>query len=75
MIAFNFNIVFSAEPLLQNDEYNSSLATIRVLPAEESLIQTEMDVSSDWFDMSGRKVKYWAQREFPLATGLLVSGL
>lgn len=68
MIAFNFNIVFSSEPLLEDDDYNPALATINVELVDESIQHTALQVCSDWLDMSGRKVMYQANREFSLAT-------
>jgi len=68
MIAFNFNIVFPDEPYLQDDKYNPALETIRVLAANKSILQTPLNTTSDWMDMSGRKAKYRAQRDFSKST-------
>jgi len=68
MIAFNFNIIFTAEPALEDDRYNPELETIRVSPVTDTIQQPQLEVSSDWMDMSGRKAKYHAECEFSLAT-------
>lgn len=68
MIAFNFNIMFSAEPSLDDGQYNPELTTIHIEPIEQTVPHTQLEVSSEWMDMSGRKAMYRAQYEFSLAT-------
>ncbi len=69
MIAFNFNIFFPCEPSLQDNDYNPVLETVRVLPAGEDIRQSQLEFSSGWQDMSGRKARYRAKNEFSLSTG------
>lgn len=68
MIAFNFNIAFIDEPSLQDNEYNPQLKTIKIVPAVESTLQSQLKVSSEWATMSGRKVIYRAKTDFSLST-------
>jgi len=68
MIAFNFNIIFSTEPSLKDVHYDPALETIRITQLAENTQQSKLEISSDWLDMSGRKAKYWSEREFSLAT-------
>ncbi|WP_428353648.1 hypothetical protein [Methyloprofundus sp.] len=67
MIAFNFNIIFTDESLLQDDDYDSQLETIKVTKATENTLQSQFVVNSGWIDMSGRKAMYLAKTEFALS--------
>ena len=68
MIAFNFNIIFNSEPTLDDGRFDTTLETINIVTRKEDTDAPHWLVSSDWLDMSGRKARYLAQREFTDST-------
>ena len=68
MIAFNFNIIFNAEPSLDDGRLDPTLETINIVKRKEDTDTPHWPVLSDWLDMSGRKARYLAQQDFSDST-------
>ena len=68
MIAFNFNIHFQDEPSLMDLDMDSSLPSFNVYSSSDSTYNERFKVISDYAELSGRKVRYYAQKNYEECT-------
>jgi len=64
MIAFNFNIHFQDEPSLNDLDINPSLSSFHISSSSDTTYRERFNVISDHAELSGRKIKYYAQNSY-----------
>ena len=64
MIAFNFNIHFQDEPSLDDGVYDSSKDDITVVKSSDSDAFDSLQTQTAYLSLSGRKVKYCAEKVY-----------
>lgn len=67
MIVFNRHIIFQNEEILQNDISYDVVETINVVKKKDFSLQKKFLLISDWYPMSGRKMRYYSSSPFEQA--------